>query len=63
MRAAKTVQSEVNLGAVDVNVRIVGKGEAYAVVDGENELAVSDVILQTFRSRQRGRELLPASKA
>ena len=63
MRTAKIVEGEVNLRAVDVYVRVVGKSEANAVVDGEDEFAVGDVILHTLRSRQRGRELLVAAKA
>lgn len=60
MRAAETVEREVNLSAIDVNVGIVGERDANAIVDGEDELAVGNVILQTLRTRQRSRELLPA---
>ena len=48
MRAAKIIESEINLGAVDVNVCIVSEGEANAVVDGEDEFTAGDVILQTL---------------
>ena len=60
MRAAKIVERKVNLKAIDVNVRVIGESQPNAVINGENELAVRDVILQAVRSRQRGRELLPA---
>jgi hypothetical protein len=63
MRAAKIVEREINLGTIDVNVRIVGKSKANAIVKGEHELAVGDVILQALGRGQRGRSLLAAIKA
>lgn len=63
MRAAEIVEGEIDLRAVDVDVRIVGEGQANAVVNSENELAVGYAILQAFRARQGTRELLPAAKA
>ena len=58
MRAAKIVEREINLRAVDVNVGVVGEGQANAVVEGENELAVGDVILESLgRGQRRGRSL------
>ncbi|PYU13135.1 MAG: hypothetical protein DMG37_11265 [Acidobacteria bacterium] len=63
MRAAKIVEREINLRAIDVNIRIVGKSKADAVVEGENELAVGDVILEALGPEQRRRSFLAAIKA
>ena len=53
MRAAKAVQREVNLRAINVDVCIVRESEANAVVERENELAVGDVSFQTLGRGQR----------
>jgi len=53
VRAAKIVEREINLRVIDVNIRIVGKSKADAVVEGENELAVGDVILEALGREQR----------
>ena len=63
VRAAKIVEGEINLRAVDVNVRIVGEGEANGVVEGENELAIGDVILQTLGRGQWRRNSLASIKS
>jgi len=63
MRAAKIVQGEINLRAIDVDVRIVGEGEANAVVEGEDELAVGDMIFEAPRRGQRRRVSLAGLRA
>ena len=63
MRAAKIVQGEINLRAIDVDVRIVGEGEANAVVEGEDELAVGDMIFEALRRGQRRRSSLAGLRA
>jgi len=63
VRAAKIVDREINLRAIDVNVRIVGKSKADAVVEGENELAVGDVIPEALGRKKWNRSFLAAIKA
>ena len=63
MGAAEIVLREVNLRAINVNVRIVGEGETNAVVESEGEFAVGHVIFEALRRGERRRSSLASVKA
>src|ERR1051325_5958992 len=60
MGALKIVQREINLRAIDANVRIVCESQADAVVESKDELAVRHMVLKTLRPGQLRRGLLAA---
>src|SRR6516162_4514986 len=63
MRAPEAIRGKIDLRTIDANVRIVGKSQADAVVERENDLAVRNVIHESRRPRQLRRGLRPSAEA